>query len=366
MAVTTSTNNQGLLDAQLELWHTTFAYIKSMALKSALDLGIADAIHSNGGTATLPQIVSRLTTLHPSKIPCLRRLMRVLTSAGIFGVVQPRDYDDNNGTDDELTYGLTPASQLLVGSTTSLAPFMSMVLDGIAVSPFLGLGTWLQHQNEPSDSSLFEMTHGRSVWDFNDHNPAFGSLFNAGMVCDSSFTMDIVINECGHIFQGLSSLIDVAGGLGSAAKSIATEFPHVMCSVLDLPHVVAKAPTSASVKYIAGDMFESIPPANAIFLKWVLHDWGDADCIKILKNCKKAIPPRDAGGKVIILDMVVGAGPSNIKHKEAQVMFDLFVMCINGAERDEQEWKKIIFEAGFSGYRIIPVLGVRSIIEIYP
>jgi hypothetical protein len=28
-----------------------------------------------------------------------------------------------------------------------------------------------------------------------------------------------------------------------------------------------------------------------------------------LKKCKEAIPPRDAGGKAIIVDMVVGSGP---------------------------------------------------------
>jgi hypothetical protein len=41
-------------------------------------------------------------------------------------------------------------------------------------------------------------------------------------------------------------------------------------------------------------------------------------------------------------------------------------MIVNGIERDEQEWRKIIFEAGFSDYKITPVLGVRSIIELYP
>jgi hypothetical protein len=93
-----------------------------------------------------------------------------------------------------------------------------------------------------------------------------------------------------------------------------------------------------------------------------MHDWGDADCVKILKNCKKAIPSKERGGKVIILDIMVGAGSS----LETQVLFDLFIMFINGAERDEQEWKNILFEAGFSDYKIIPVLGVRSIIEAYP
>ena len=262
MALTTSTNNnQALLDAQLELWHTTFAYMKSMALKSALDLGIADAIHSHGGNATLAQIGSRATpTLHPSKIPCLRRLMRVLTATGIFSAAH---HDDAGGS--ELVYGLTPASQLLVGGSSSLTPFVSLVLHGIFVSPFLGLGTWFQQEH--SDPSLFEMTHGQTAWDLNHHNPAFGQLFNQGMVCDSSFIMDIVVKECGDVFRGLSSIVDVAGGLGGAAMAILTAFPHVQCSVLDLPHVTANAPASTSVKYIAGDMFENIPPADAVFLK---------------------------------------------------------------------------------------------------
>jgi hypothetical protein len=102
------------------------------------------------------------------------------------------------------------------------------------------------------------------------------------------------------------------------------------------------------------------------FFQSVLHDWDHDDCVKILKNCKKAIPPREAGGKVIIINMVVGAGPSEMKHKEMQAIFDVYIMFINGMERDEQEWSKIFSEAGYSDYRIIPVLGVRSIIEVYP
>ena len=103
-----------------------------------------------------------------------------------------------------------------------------------------------------------------------------------------------------------------------------------------------------------------------IWFQWVLHDWGDAECVKILKNCRKAIPSREEGGKVIILDMVVGAGSSDLKQKETQVRFNPFIMFVNGIERNEQGWNKIIYNAGFSDYRIIPVLGVRSIVEVYP
>ncbi|OEL24617.1 O-methyltransferase ZRP4 [Dichanthelium oligosanthes] len=97
-----------------------------------------------------------------------------------------------------------------------------------------------------------------------------------------------------------------------------------------------------------------------------MHDWGDSERVTILKNCKKAIPPRDAGGKVRIVDAVVGSGSSAMKHRETQVLYDLYIMVANGIELDEQEWRKIISEADFTPYKIIPVLGVRSIIEVYP
>lgn len=89
MALSPVNTSEPLLDAQLELWQSTFGYFKSVALKCALDLHIADAIHQHGdGGATLTQIIDKIT-LHPSKIPCLRRLMRVLTTTGIFSTTLP-------------------------------------------------------------------------------------------------------------------------------------------------------------------------------------------------------------------------------------------------------------------------------------
>ncbi|EES19802.1 O-methyltransferase ZRP4 [Sorghum bicolor] len=355
MALTTSTN-QALLDAQLELWNTTFSHIKSMALKSALDLRIADAIHNHAGAATVPDIVATVK-LHPSKIPCFRRLMRVLAATGVLSAGNP------SGSSTELVYALTPLSRLLVGSH-NLVPITAMILHPSFVSPFLELGTWFQQ--ELPGPCVFKQTHGQTVWEQAARDASFDALVNDGMVSDSHFIMDIVFEECADAFQGISSLVDVGGGLGAAAQAISKAFPDVKCSVLDLDHVVAKAPSGTDVQYIAGDMFESVPPANAMFFKWVLHDWSHEECVKILKNCKKAIPPKEEGGKVIIIDIVIGEESSNLKHKETQALFDLYIMLVNGIERDEQEWKKIFFEAGFSDYKILPVLGARSIISVYP
>ncbi|CAO2193942.1 unnamed protein product [Urochloa humidicola] len=152
----TPTNGQALLDAQLDLWGSTFAYIKSMALKSALDLCIADAIENHGGAATLHQIATN-AAVHPAKIPCLRRLMRVLTATGVFTTV---DHQLPSSTADgaELVYALTPTSRLLVGPG-SLVPITAMTLHPALVSSFFELGAWLRR--ELPDPCIFKLRTAR-------------------------------------------------------------------------------------------------------------------------------------------------------------------------------------------------------------
>lgn len=176
-----------LLQGQLKLWHHSLGYIKSMALKSALDLRIPDAIHGSGGTATLSEILTK-TALHPSKRPCLRRLMRVLTVSGIFSIHQPAAPTDGG----EAVYGLTTASRLLVSgkSPTCLSPGMSMLLSTAFVTPFLRLGSWFQ--NEMPMISPFEMAHDQTFWEMAEKDAAFNELVNNGMVSDSRFCIDIV------------------------------------------------------------------------------------------------------------------------------------------------------------------------------
>jgi trans-resveratrol di-O-methyltransferase len=101
-------------------------------------------------------------------------------------------------------------------------------------------------------------------------------------------------------------------------------------------------------------------------LQYILHDWSDEDCVKILKQCKKAVCSgnKPSGGKVIIIDTVVGSAAKDAF--EAQVTGDLLMMVMtSGKERDEHEWRRIFMEAGFQHYKTRPVLGFLSIIELY-
>jgi hypothetical protein len=36
--------------------------------------------------------------------------------------------------------------------------------------------------------------------------------------------------------------------------------------------------------YVPGDMFTTVPPANAYMIKRVIHDWSDQECLQILST----------------------------------------------------------------------------------
>lgn len=97
-------------------------------------------------------------------------------------------------------------------------------------------------------------------------------------------------------------------------------------------------------------------------MQWILHDWNDEQCVRILKKCKEGVKR-----KVIAIDMVLESEKLDYESTETQLMIDMVVMVLYpGKERTEKEWAKIIFSAGFIDYKITPLVGLRSLIEIFP
>jgi trans-resveratrol di-O-methyltransferase len=89
--------------------------------------------------------------------------------------------------------------------------------------------------------------------------------------------------------------------------------------------------------------------------------------VKILQRCKEAITRNNKKGKVIIIDMMIESQKGDEESTETQLFFDMLMMVlVSGKERNKKEWAKLFFDAGFSDYKITPVLGLRSLIEVYP
>ncbi|XP_021830901.1 probable O-methyltransferase 3 [Prunus avium] len=345
-----------LLQAQAHIWNHIFSFINSMSLKCAVQLDIPDVIQKHGQPMTLSELVSALP-ISPTKAHFIPRLMRILVHSGFFA----RKSLSGGG---EQGYALTDASALLLkDNPMSARPFLLAMLNPILTDPWQSLTTWFQNDNP----TPFHVVHGMTFWDYGKQNPTLAHFFNDAMASDARLISSLMIDDCKGVFQGVDSLVDVAGGTGTVAKSVADAFPHMKCTVLDLPHVVADLKGSKNLEYVAGDMFEAVPAADAIFLKWILHDWTDEECVRILERCKEAITGEGKKGKVIIVDMMVENKNTDKESGETQLFFDMMMMVLlKGKERNEKEWAKLFSDAGFSHYKITPCLGLRSLIEVYP
>ncbi|PHT53535.1 8-hydroxyquercetin 8-O-methyltransferase [Capsicum baccatum] len=347
-----------VMAAQAHIWNHTFNFINSMSLKCAIQLGIPDIIHSHGRPMSLSDIVDALpiNNNNARTQDCVYRLMRILIHAGFF-------IQEDEG------YLLTPTSRLLLkDEPLSLAPLVQMELDPNLMDPWHSLSKWLK--NGDDSSTPYATTHGMPIFEYAGNEPWLNHLFNEAMASDARLVMSVLTKSGKGVFKGLKSLVDVGGGTGTVARAIADAFPQINCTVLDLPHVIEGLEGCKNLSFVGGDMFKSIPSADAILIKWVLHNWSDEECIKILNKCKEAIPSKENGGKVIIIDMVLmdqNLRTRDDKSYETQLFFDMLMMvAVSGKQRSQQDWANLFSHAGFSDYNIIPILGLRSVIEVYP
>ncbi|XP_059450952.1 desmethylxanthohumol 6'-O-methyltransferase-like [Corylus avellana] len=344
-----------MVQGQAEIWQHMFSFVDSMALKCAVELRIADIIHCYGSAITLRQIASGINSPSPN-ISHLARIMRSLVRKNIF--TEHHHPVDGGG---ETLYGLTQTSKwLLHDAELSLVPMMILQNHSWLLTPWHCLG-----QSIKEGGTAFNKVHGDEVWDFASKNPDFNNIFNDAMACTAKNVMRVILAGYEDGFGCMGSLADVGGGTGGMIAEIVKAHPHIKGINFDLPHVIATAPLHEGVTHVGGDMFDAIPNADAIFMKWVLHDWSDEHCINILKNCRKAIQQKS--GKVIIVDIVVEKDGNDL-FDEIRMAFDLLMMVhtIGGKERTELEWKKLLEEVGFARYKIIKIPTIPSIIVAYP
>ncbi|XP_054778472.1 isoflavone 7-O-methyltransferase-like, partial [Prosopis cineraria] len=345
-------------EAQAHLYKHILSYINAAVLRCAVQLRIPDIIHNHGQPITIPQLASNLE-LHPTKFASLEKLARLLVHNGFLAAEKRVNEED----EEMEAYTLTPSSKLLVkGMEPNLAPMVLWFADAGLMADFDFSGSWFKGEANIMAKSAF----GGGVWDVFERESQKFKCFNEAMVSDSQM-ISVVLRDSKSIFQGLESIVDVGGGTGTTCRIISEACPNLKCLVFDLPHVVENCLGSNNFSYVGGSMFESIPSADAVLLKWVLHDWDDEDSLKILNKCKEAITKKGKGGKVIIIEAVIKEKEDDNDMRHVKLLFDVMKMgCLNGKERTEQEWKKLLEAAGFKHYKITPRFGFRSIIKAYP
>jgi hypothetical protein len=88
-------------------------------------------------------------------------------------------------------------------------------------------------------------------------------------------------------------------------------------------------------------MFREVPAADAYVLKFVLHDWSDAECVRILTNARRAVT---GAGRVFVAELVV-PGPDEPHFAK---LFDIHMMVmLSGRERTSAEYAELLLASGW-------------------
>ncbi|HJZ15121.1 MAG TPA: methyltransferase [Stellaceae bacterium] len=186
---------------------------------------------------------------------------------------------------------------------------------------------------------------GKMVFEYIAERPAESQTFTRAMKRAITF----VTEEVARILDTRSATViaDIGGAGGSLLHAVLQANPAPSGIVFDLPNIAEIAKGAAAevglerrVTSVGGDFFEAVPAADLYLLRYILHDWDDAACIRILQNCRRAMLP---GGRVAVIEQVLGdigqPGPAPLMDLNMMVM-------LGGRERSETEYGQLFAAAG--------------------
>ncbi|XP_028762814.1 isoliquiritigenin 2'-O-methyltransferase-like [Neltuma alba] len=195
-------------------------------------------------------------------------------------------------------------------------------------------------------------------------DPTFKTIFHRAMADFSTMMMKYVLEKYKG-FEGISTLVDVGGGIGQSLKMVISKYPSIQGINFDLPQVIQHALSCPGMKHVGGDMFNSVPQGDAIMMKSITHNWGDETCVQILRNCHRSLRNE---GKLIIIDLIMPEIPNGSDgHKHVSIADNLMLVQPGGKERTEEEFEALCKDSGFSSYRIAARVASTAlgVIEFY-
>ncbi|MED6204442.1 hypothetical protein PIB30_009183 [Stylosanthes scabra] len=349
-------------DERDHLFFSEMAWSNSvnMALKTTIELGVFDIIAKAGEGAKLSakEIADQIGTNNPEAPTMLDRVLGLLACHSFLSCVVE---DPQNIKLHQRLYSLSPSSKYFVNDDAdgvSVGPVFLLSLDKVFYQSWSELKGTILEGGKP-----FNRAHGMQLFDYTKIDARFNQVFNKGMHNISIITMKRILD----IYQGfehINKLVDVGGNDGTTMKLITSKHPHIRGINFDLPHVIELAPAHPGLEHFRGDMFESVPNGDAIFMKYILHDWDDEDCLKILKNCHKAIPN---DGKVIVVDNIlpVVPEPTAIAKKAFRIDLSMLTQTLRGKERTKQEFMDLAKRSGFTSIKFACYVNSIWVMEFY-
>ena len=313
------------------------------AVSCLAQIGLPDLIEAG------PKSAEELASQIGADPQALYRLMRATASVGVL----------SEGPDGK--FSQTPMSTVLRSDATpSLRAFAIM-----GGREWHGRGWSHLEYCVRTGKQALEQIYGAPIFEYLKQNPAEGQIFNDAMTQYSMIDSPAVADA--YNFDGIRSIVDVAGGHGLLLATILKRNTNMKGTLYEMPHVLEGArngplkPVMERCTFASGDMFSSVPAgADAYIMKHIIHDWPDDRCVQILKACRKSVNP---GGKLLVVDNVIHPGNDFSPGKFLDLQMLIFP---SGCERTEKQFRALLAAAGWQLSRIIPTAAAESIVEGIP
>ncbi|KAM3308733.1 caffeic acid 3-O-methyltransferase [Capsicum chacoense] len=324
----------------MQLWSSS---VLPFVLHSTVELEVFEILAKTNAQLSASQIVCQMPTCkNPDAANMLDRMLYVLASYSLLTCSIQQN---------ERHYGLSAVGKFFVRDEedgASWGPVLALLQHKVLINSLFGLKEAILEGGVP-----FERMHGVNLFEYLEMDPEFSIVFNKAMINHTTLVMKNILEHYKG-FEDLETLVDVGGGLGINLNMITSKYPTIKGTNFDLPHVVQHAPSYKGVVHVGGDMFESVPEGDVIFMKSILHDWSDSLCVMLLKNCYKAVPAEN--GKAIVVEPLLPVKPD---HAHASVISvsqsDLTMLAHThgGKERSRHEFEALATEAGFKGINFV-------------
>ncbi|MCJ1283722.1 hypothetical protein MMC26_003053 [Xylographa opegraphella] len=300
---------------QMKLIEMSEQFYESRALHIAAEHRIADLLSGHDDEGVPISELAKSTGLDCDK---LCRILRVLCSSGIFKETTPQTFA-NNRISAVLAHNESFRSYILVFSIChyqvagALPKAMRDTIKGHS-SKVNETAFNISHQ---TTDSFFEWMETKVPSE--DGKSLVGRpelpYFSSAMVGVGRVSSTALIYDYPWSSLGKGTVVDVGGGVGGFALELAKQYPDLQFVVQDRAEVIAKGVTlwtkempdalsSHRAKLMAEDFFKVNPVkgAEVYFMRGIMHDWPNAESIKILKGI---VPAMTAKSRVVIAEFIV-------------------------------------------------------------
>jgi hypothetical protein len=162
-------------------------------------------------------------------------------------------------------------------------------------------------------------------------------------------------------FSVFGTVGDIGGGRGHLLRAILEAVPSARGVLFDLPRVIEEVRSLASTERLhlqSGDFFkDALPRCDGYVVMEVIHAFGDADAVKILRAIRQAATPK---ATLLLIEQMIPAtsGPHWAKTLDIHML-----ALLGGRQRNRQEYVALLDRSGFAFQREIETRAGVAILE---